>query len=232
VPTLESARGIAPAWAALPELEPLPARLIACWPLDEATPDTAVDTSGRERDCRASGTVRCEGHDGKGGRQFDGNTYLESPGLGSHEALSISLWVKPDTLSNRWNPLLFCHDGQSGALHFSLLEDGSPNVAVNTGDWNWTHRSARASLADGKWHHLVLVCDARLGGRVCYFIDGRPVGQAAMGLNQRLDLYGFRIGGWNRWETTPADNFHGAIDDIRIYSGMLSDPQVAELARE
>jgi hypothetical protein len=144
--------------------------------------------------------------------------------------VSIALWVKTERLGNRWNPLLFCDDGQAGAVHFSLLSDGSPNVAINTGESKWTHRQAQTPVGDGKWRHLVLVCDARIGGSVRFYVDGKPAGEQRLGLGRTLDLDGFRIGGWNRWENNPANNFHGEIDDVRIYGGMLTDDQAADLA--
>jgi len=82
------------------------------------------------------------------------------------------------------------------------------------------------------WHHLVLVCDARRGGRATFHVDGRIAGEEHLGVGIRLDLYGFRIGGWDRWEDKPANSFHGAIDDVRIYSGMLTDKQAAGLAEQ
>ena len=103
---------------------------------------------------------------------------------------------------------------------------------MNTGGWNWKHCKARDALGDGDWHHLVLVCDARFGGRARFYVDGRIAGEETLGVGLRLDLYRFRIGGWDRWEGKPANNFHGGIDDVRIYSGMLTDKQAARLAGE
>ena len=40
----------------------------------------------------------------------------------------------------------------------------------------------------------------------------------------------FRLGAWNRWEGSPANNFHGELSDVRVYSGMLTDEQAAQLA--
>jgi hypothetical protein len=126
---------------------------------------------------------------------------------------------------------LFGDDIKPGTVHFSLLSDGTPNVAINTGGENWTHRKARTSLADGKWHHVVLVCDARLGGSVRFYVDGRLSHEERMAIGQRLDLDGFRIGAWNRWASSPANNFHGEMDDVRIYSGMLTDEEATHLAQ-
>lgn len=231
VPTLSSACGIAPPDVILPRLDPLPARLVAWWPLHEATPDVIGDASGQGHVARAHGTAGCEGHDGRGARRFDGQAYLESGGIGMHEAVTIALWVKAETLAHTWNPLLFGHDIKPGTVHYSLLSDGTPNVAINTGGDNWTHRKARTSLADGKWHHVILVCDARLGGSVRFYVDGRLSREEPLAVGQRLDLDGFRIGAWNRWASSPANNFHGAVDDVRIYSGMLTDEEAARLAQ-
>ena len=230
VPTLSSACGIPPKPPKLFLPDPLPAQLLAWWPLDESAPDVADDASGHGHEAKIVGAASSEGLGGHRARRFDGRAYIESGGLGSHEALSIALWIKADSLNNSWNPLLFCHDGQRGAVHFSLLSDGTPNVAVNSGDWNWTHRKAGTALSRGKWHHVALVCDARLGGSAQFYVDGRPVKRQRLGLGQQLDLYRFRLGAWNRWETTPANNFHGEIADVRIYSGMLTDSEVTELA--
>jgi len=229
-PTLDAACGIPPEFPELAPPEPLPARLLASWPLGDATPGTVADTSGEDRHASAVGVVKCEGPDGRGASRFDGRSYLECDALGAHDAISIALWVKAGTLGNQWNPLLFCHEGQRGAVHFSLRSDGVPNVAINTGDWNWTHCKARDTLADGRWHHVVLVCDARHGGSVRFYVDGKISSRERLSLGQQLDLYRFRIGGWNRWEKIPANNFHGELSDVRIYSGMLTDEEAARLA--
>jgi hypothetical protein len=230
VPTLDSACGIPPEYPELAPPEPLPARLLAWWPMTDSVPEAITDASGRDHHAKAVGAAPCDGPHGLAARRFDGRSYLECEGLGAHDAISIAMWIMADKLDNQWNPLLFCHEGQRGAVHFSLRSDGIPNVAINTGDWNWTHCRARDSLADGQWHHVVLVCDARPGGSVRFYVDGKNAGRERLSLGQQLDLYRFRIGGWNRWEKNPAQNFHGQIADVRIYSGMLTDDEAARLA--
>jgi len=211
-------------------LEPLPARLLVHWPLDEADSDTAADASGGKHPAKIVGTTIVKGHDGRGARRFDGDDYLEVAKLGQHEAVSIALWVRAESLKHQWNPLLFGHGGQPGTVHLSLLSDGTPNVAVNTGDWDWTHCKADRRISDGDWHHVVLVADGRTGGRAQFYLDGRLAGQQHLGVALRLDLDGIGIGAWDGWKDQPANNFHGSIDDVRIYSGMLSEKQAADLA--
>jgi hypothetical protein len=87
-------------------------------------------------------------------------------------------------------------------------------------------------LAGGKWRHVILVCDARLGGSVRFYVDGQLSSEERLAVGHRLDLDGFRMGAWNRWENSPANNFHGELNDVRIYSGTLSDEQAADLAKK
>jgi len=232
VPTVDSACGIPPVYPELTPPAPLPAQLLAWWRLDDAGLDLAADSSGQGRAAKAVNVAPGEGRNGRAARRFDGTGYVEGGNLGDHEAVSVALWVKPDSLGHRWNPLFFCNDGKVGAVHFSLLRDGTPNVAINMGKWNWRHRKANASLADGGWHHVALVCDARRNGEARFYIDGKPVGKGRLSLALRLDLNAFRIGAYNGWQDRPANNFHGQIADVRVYSGTLTDEDAARLIRE
>jgi len=230
IPTVESACGIQPEFETLAPPDPIPAQLLAHWKLDGAPDGIALDASSNGHEMKAVGTTGAEGHDGSGSLRFDGSAYLEAQGLDTHEAISIALWVKPDSFNGSWNPLLFGHEGQAGTVHFSLVADGTPNVAINTGNWNWTHCRADTPLTIGQWHHLVLVCDARFSGKAKFYVDGQLAGDDFLSLGMPLDLNRFRIGAWNRWEKNPNNNFHGEIDDLRIYHGTLTDKQIVELA--
>ncbi len=230
IPTLESACGVPPATEQFVASDPIPARLLARWPLDGTSAGEVREATGQQPPARGVNVGRCAGPEGSEAAHFAGDGFVECRGLGTHEAISLALWVKPESLGNAWNPLLFCDEGNPGAVHFSLLPEGVPNVAINIGDWNWVHRRGQTSIADGNWHHLVLVCDARFGGCVRFYQDGQLVDDRRLSLTRPLDLYGFRIGGWNRWESVPANNFHGGIQDVRVYSGMLTDIQVQQLS--
>lgn len=204
VPTVSSASGVAPPEIAIPPCEPIPAQLLAWLPLDSSSNDE--------------------------GQRFDGLNFLACQGLGRHPAISIAMRVKPELLHESWNPLLFGDNIECGVVHFSLLPDGRPNVAINTGGQNWTHRTARAAVAVDEWHHLALVCDARFGGAVRFYVDGRLSNEDRLSLGVQLRLDGFRLGGWNQWEGQAANNLRGALRDVRIYSGTLTAEQVTQIA--
>lgn len=231
VPTVSSACGVPPEPPKLVMPDPLPAKLLAWWPVDGNASDWLEDASDQGHAARLVGAAKTAGHDGHGALRFDGTGYVESIGLGTHDAVSIAMWVKADSLDRHWNPLSFGSDIRPGIVHFSLLEDGTPNVAICTGERSWTHRRAAAALSIGRWHHVALACDARRRGRVRFYVDGRPAGDEPLGLGIRLNLDRLRLAAWNRWQNTPANNFHGELDDVRIYSGTLTDAEAADLAR-
>ena len=194
MPTLSSATGVAPPVLELRQVEPLPATLLAWWPMGAAAAqarDALSNPSGEMLSENSSSATLSDGRHET--RPFDGKTYVACSGLGTHEAISIALCVRADSLGQTWNPLVFGDDIRTGTTHVSLLADGRPNVAIHTGGQNWTHRTARKSVAAGEWHHLAFVCDARLGGSVRFYLDGQCVGSERLNCGIPLDLDGFRL---------------------------------------
>jgi len=229
VPTIKSACGIPPEFAELKKPDELPAKLLAWWPLADETDGKAADISGHGRHGKiVGGRWHSQGENVRE-LAFDGNGYVSAGGLGKHAAVSVSLWVKPTSLPNRWNPLLFSNGADRGAFHFSLLENGLPNLAVNSGPQQWTHRRASTPLKTDQWRHVVVTSDPRIGGRIQFFVDGKRDGHGSLSLGVPLDLSSFRFGGWSSWEKAPTMGFHGALRHVRVYSGLLDEDQVAEI---
>jgi hypothetical protein len=228
-PTVEAAWGTPPEFPQLQQPAPIPAELLLHWTLDETSPDALSDSSGQQHIPRVMGTTVDHRGSGNLARRFDGDDYLTAD-LDQYATLSIALWVRADGLRNRWNPLLFCNGAEPGAVHFSLLSDGTPNVALHSGNWNWTHCRADRAIKIGDWHHLALVCDARLGGRVKFYLDGQCVGDQYLGLGLDMNLSRFRIGSWDGWDNEPANQYQGCIDDVRIFRGLLTAEQIADIA--
>ncbi len=75
-----------------------------------------------------------------------------------------------------------------------------------------------------------MVCDPRFGGEVRFYVDGVRDGEGLLDLGLPVDLNHFRVGAWSGWEKSPENNFHGTLDEVRIYRGTLDDDQIAELA--
>jgi len=229
VPTLSAARGIAPLWPKPRLPEPLPAQLLAHWPLDDGA-FAAATASGDGFHAQPVNLAQTAGRQGSGAGRFDGESFIRAGGLGAHEAVSVALWVKAESLTSRWNPLLFTDGRGKSAFHFSVRDDGAPNVAINSDGKSWVHNGATGSIAAGQWCHVAVVCDSRPGGTIRFYIDGKPAGTKPLGLGLPLDLDAFRVGAWSGWEKQPGNNFHGCLDDVRIYRGVLTSAEVAALA--
>jgi len=233
-PSLASAYGLRPGTERNEPLAPAPAELIAHWTFDEQEGKTARDGSKNEHHGTIVGAERTAGKRG-GALRFSGDADFVRVGDvgGTLETLSIALWVRAESHKNQWNALLFCDDWSEGDLHLSLLSDGYVNVAINGDSASGYHRASDRSVGDGQWHHVALVCDQRLGGHLRFYVDGEPDHKHRLhGIEMPVRLTAVRLGGYNVWEKKPGANFHGSLDDVRIYRGMLSEEQVAELAAE
>jgi hypothetical protein len=163
--------------------------------------------------------------------KFDGKLFVQGPSAGAQEAISVALWVRADQLGHTWNPLLFTDGAGASSFHFSLLEDGTPNVAINYGGKLWAHNRATSAVTPGAWRHVAVTCDPRTGGVIRFYLDGQPAGTRPLDLGIPLDLAAYRLGAWKNWERNPANNFHGALDDVRVYRGLLTGAEVAALAK-
>ena len=90
-----------------------------------------------------------------------------------------------------------------------------------------------AEVRSQAWHHVAVVCHTRAGGSVQFYIAGRPDRRyRVFGPEATVHLTGVRLGGYNVWEKQPGANFHGALDDFRIYRGLLTEDQIRTLANE
>ena len=188
-----------------------------------------ADTGGHGHQGRIVGGVWTPGPAAGNAISFRGANYIELKDLGTFETLSLSFWVRSDTLKSTWNPLLFRDLWEPGALHLSLLTDGSVNVALH--GVSVIHQHSHAVVGDGAWHHVAVVLDTRTGGgTVRYFIDGQIDRRAPLVGALPLTLDSVRLGGWKNWQRTPDSNFHGALSDVRLYRGLLRADEVAGLA--
>jgi hypothetical protein len=233
-PTLRSAYGIRPDPISDKPLEPVPAELVAHWRFDEPDGDTVLDSSGSDHHGQVVGARRIEGRSGRA-QKFSGHGDFVHVGdlPGDFTTVSIAFRVKPESLRNRWNAILLCEDWSEHDLHLSLLQSGAANVAIHRGSAGHAHFASFAEVGSQAWHRVAVVCDTREGGSIQFCIDGRPDRQhRVFGPEATVHLTGVRPGGYNVWERQPGVNFHGALDDFRIYRGLLTKDQIRTLANE
>lgn len=158
---------------------------------------------------------------------------------GSYAEFSVEAWVKgnPQTV----NAGIIAKGYGNGGEQFNLDTD-SDNVATHgfcfsVRDANGTNHNAASTVTpDGRWHHLVGVCDEPQG-KVRLYIDGAestnaPVSPGAGVLattngaapGTALVSIGSRTSAQNA--TSFGDQFVGTIDEVAVYGYALNAAQV------
>lgn len=163
---------------------------------------------------------------------------------GRYTALTLSCWVKVDSVDKKYSGLLLTDGYENGEPHWQIYEDGSlmfsvayrPDDAPRAGKFNQMHYSRPVFTADnlGRWHHLVVTCDAASGEVVQYF-DGAEVGRGIHELHQpgRDLVFGpCELGNWGLptvGHQFPIRNLNGAMDEFAIYSEALQAEEIRQL---
>ncbi len=204
------------------------AELVAHWRLDEGSGDTVFDLSGSGNDGIIEGDPQWVAGKIGGALKFDGDddqitlnyqltvgsssntvaAWIKIPlagteGLGADERVGIVLGSYSDSPNSNWE------------LHAA----GQVRLWWNGGEID--HRGT-TDLRDDTWHHVAWVRDVAANTNYIY-IDGQ--------LETTIETLGtditfnttHKIGGDNRGNPP---NFHGTIDDVRIYNHALIENEI------
>ena len=160
--------------------------------------------------------------------ELDGSTHLSVQGPGGFgylDSFSAAAWVRPVENANGGivSRMVDTTDVAGWGLH---LRDG--HVQVNlVSRWldDATRVETKGSLEAGEWQHVAFTYDgSRRASGIKVYIDGEPAALRVNldALNQTfLKEEPLRIGSGNHQE-----RFTGAIADVRIYRGALSEREV------
>jgi formylglycine-generating enzyme required for sulfatase activity len=195
--------------------------LVGHWKFDEGAGTVAYDSSGRGNQGTVKGGAKWAKGVLGGALEFDGkDDYVDcgnAPSLRIQGGMTLSIWAKPDTVSqegglaskwvNSWCWVLT--PSGKNALHFD----------------SW--RVANTTVPVGEWSHLAVVySDAE--DRICFYYNGRPDGTQQQTLKQGTGA-NLTIG---RRGTPPHVKgwFRGLLDDVRIYDRALPADEIKDLA--
>jgi len=132
------------------------------------------------------------------------------------------------------DPALFQTDGpeEGGAVFILMYEDGMECFANNEGGevavW------AEAGPPQGGWMHLAMVVDVE-SGDIKIYADGEVVGEDVSDYSGEFDkpLIGpFSIGAHSEDGESFGRNWHGIVDDFRLYDVALTAEEVVESMEE
>lgn len=158
---------------------------------------------------------------------------LPAAALDTQDDVSVSLWFKTSSQASTQAILSAANSGLASEFAV-LLEQGTvaaDTVRVHAGageSFVWTRDK---SLADGLWHHLVIVRNVTASS-IKLYLDGQEVGSQSFAaqpgaLNVEAITLGQKHTSVSAYDGTAA--FVGQLDEIRIYGSLLGDGQVSEL---
>ncbi len=145
-------------------------------------------------------------------------------------SFSVSLWISTEEIVGDdaddafWGaPIIWAYD--SGADDVIPVAITGTKVAFHTGDEFGTSETLHSTsdVTDGNYHHIVVTRDRDTGEKKIY-VNG-VLEATATGTTRVLNAndYYFSLGG------VVAHSFDGYVDDLQIYSGVLSAAEVADL---
>lgn len=217
---------------------------IGYWKLDEGADNTC--SGGTNDICNSANNSTIDGASSGPTRQtedlclsgkclyFDGtNDYIEiadnnALDFGS-DGFTISSWIRTSNTASQYilekdtsgcsnaSWLLSTGTGTSGAA-YGIVGSTSSTCGSESIDGGTT------SLADNKWHHLVLVRNS--GGTNYIYVDGKIYDSIADPGGSTTNSQKLTIGAHNNDSDTRSGYFKGFMDEIKIYNYSRTDAQI------
>jgi RHS repeat-associated protein len=194
--------------------------LVAAYGFEEGAGTAVADSSGHANNGTIAGATWTDGKFGKA-LQFDGTddnvAIPDSNSLDLTTAMSLSAWVKLDTLNGTWREIIY--KKRSPGRSYDLAADSSANkpaLVINNGTTTPATYGPSA-FPTAQWAHLAGTWD---GTTAKLYVDGTLVKTQAMAgpIAPGSDM--LYIGGLG---TGYVD---GTIDEARIYNRALSQTEV------
>jgi len=137
-------------------------------------------------------------------------------------SFTIEALIQPDPEQPRHASIL--STGMSNGIGFQLrISNGRELVAQFSNGRAVYTASANLSdeLFDGNWHHVAVVRDMRIGGRLLIYMDGRVVSRFPAWQPDAIHFADHRmpmvVGHTATWMVTSKDDgFRGLIDEVRV----------------
>ena len=193
--------------------------LLGWWPLD----GNASDISGNDRHGIIQGaTASLDRHGWENhGMYFDGSNdriYVNGPWISGNSPRTVSIWGKSEGLQANFFSL---GKGATQGDRFSLLGQTISTSIKFIGQNNG--KTFSTPSYHNLWKHFVLTYDGSLGK---FYLNKNQVGSFNLGLNTDGTVP-FVIGSGPTYKNS--EFFKGTLDEVRVYSRVLSGTEVADL---
>jgi surface protein len=193
--------------------------LMGHWPLD----GNASDISGNDRHGIIQGaTASLDRHGWENrGMYFDGSIdriYVNGPWISGNSPRTVSIWGKSEGLQANFFSL---GKGATQGDRFSLLGQTNTTSIKFIGQNNG--KTFSTPSYHNLWKHFVLTYDGSLGK---FYVNKNQIGSFNLGLNTDGTVP-FVIGSGPAYKNS--EFFKGTLDEVRVYSRVLSGTEVADL---
>jgi hypothetical protein len=205
------------------------------WTLDEGTGTVAQDSTTRNADLTLNGGATwTTGAVGPSALRLNGSTgYAVAPFrcVNPRDSFSVSAWVNLSTRTG-WHAVL-SQDGGTMSPFFVQYNPDLDRWMIGGMTSNAAGATALPSaysakgVAVNEWTHLVGVYDAG-AGQFRLYVNGKLAGSAD-GVTTFDGAGAFNVGR-ARYQGNFTNYFNGSIDEVRTYSGVLTDAQITALA--
>ncbi len=187
---------------------------------DEASGNTAADTSGNGHDGTINGAMRTPGHTGNA-LSFDGIddrvTVADHADLDLEHAFTIEAWIRPDSL-NWWRTVVL-KEAPPSRFSYALYASAGAGPIPSA----WSSGGGVASpntIPVGTWTHLATTYAE---GTMRIYINRQLVATQTGVAPPAATSGPLQIGGNTIWST---EGFDGLIDDVRIYRQALTPDEL------
>jgi hypothetical protein len=216
---------------------------IGWWKLDETKGETAKDSSGNGFDAtvqKGEGPeiwVAGEGFDANGCAKFTAQQTVVIPnGVWDKvkEQLSIAFWVNQDPNNEpgeTWPGPWGCASAEGKSYPDpdwlplrAFLPTPEGNIDLGKDEENLFWAPSDKSDYAGKWNHYVFIKDANDDTLMLYH-NGEMIAQRYDATEPMPKVTNFILGGRN----SPNADWHGMLDDVRIYNVVLSQSDAEKL---
>ena len=199
--------------------------LVGYWKFDEGNGDKVKDISGEDHHGKlVSGKIKWIDGKEKKAIYFSGTDIQidDHPDFHLEDAVSVSLWTKPDGVQPNWAKFLIKQ--KTGEYPYSLQYDDGQAIFATV------HASARFDTAPHlptfeKWAHLCFTYSSKAKALILYK-DGKEVARIqASGELQQNDTP-LSIGG----RLDSGQDLKGSIDEVMLYNRALTPEEVETIS--
>lgn len=205
---------------------------VGLWNFDAGTGLVASDSSGQAYHGSINGATWTQGGLGPHALEFSGNDIVEMGDRANLEPGTMTLSACLRSPYSQGAYTYIVSEGLEGCVCASYAF-----YASGSSVYFYTCTGAAVSLSspvlanvvlDGSWHRIVGTYD---GASVRIFLDGMAVGAAvaAVAPNYSMSNHSDFSVGYLGGNCGAVSGFVGAIDEVGVWDGVLSDPEIAAL---